>query len=111
VTITPGGLVRHQLCPVDDVAVGQMRSFAIGSRAILLIRRKDGAFRALSNECTHGEAALDEGDLLVDECLIECPLHGGRFDFDTGEAVEEPAEIPLAVYTVEVVDDVIHVLL
>ena len=37
------------------------------------------------------------------DCIIECPLHGGRFDIRTGEALSAPVSIDLKTYPVKVV--------
>ena len=82
-----------------------MRSFTVAGRDVLVIHGPRETFYALSNDCTHAEASLDLGELLFDECQIECPLHGGRYDFTTGQPAEEPVEVPLARYRVEVDGD------
>jgi 3-phenylpropionate/trans-cinnamate dioxygenase ferredoxin subunit len=51
--------------------------------------------------------ALSEGD--VDDCQIECWLHGSRFDLRTGKPTGLPATEPVAVFPVEVRDDEIYV--
>ena len=96
--------VRQVVCHVDDIPSGQMRSFIVARRDVLVIHGPHDTFYALSNECTHAEASLDMGELLFDRCQIECPLHGGRFDFTTGEATEQPCEVPLRVYHARVAD-------
>ena len=106
----PLGLATtHVICRRDDVPIGQMRSFAVGSADILLIRTSDERFYAIGNECSHAEAQLDMGELLLSRCEIECPLHGGRFDFTTGEATQEPCEDPLEAFPVTVDDDDVRV--
>ena len=44
--------------------------------------------------CTHGRALLSDG--FLDDCILECPKHNGRFDVTTGQAVRLPAQKPLA---------------
>ena len=48
----------------------------------------EGQYYATSNICTHGRAPLSKGYL--EGYLIECPLHQGRFDVRTGQAVAPP---------------------
>ncbi|TME49190.1 MAG: bifunctional 3-phenylpropionate/cinnamic acid dioxygenase ferredoxin subunit [Chloroflexi bacterium] len=62
----------------------------------------DGAFYALDDTCSHAEASLSEGDLDVDRCAIECPLHGSTFDLRTGEPLTLPAVEPVRVHHVDV---------
>ena len=50
--------------------------------------------------CTHEAQSLDDG--LVIDCVIECPLHGGRFDICTGKALSAPVSVDLKTYQVRV---------
>ncbi len=67
----------------------------------------DGKYYALDDRCTHADASLAEGD--VDERTVECPLHGARFDLDTGAALSAPAERPVVAYKVHVAGDDIQI--
>jgi 3-phenylpropionate/trans-cinnamate dioxygenase ferredoxin subunit len=53
---------------------------------------------ALDNRCTHQDGPLSDGT--VDDGTIECPLHGARFDLETGEAVQVPATEDVRSYPV-----------
>ena len=106
----PHGLAATRfVCRRDDLGVGQMRAFTVADRDILLIRASQEQFYAVESECTHAEAQLEMGELFVKRCEIECPLHGGRFNFTTGEPTGEPAEDPLATFPVTVDDDDVRV--
>jgi nitrite reductase/ring-hydroxylating ferredoxin subunit len=58
----------------------------------------DGIFFATQNACTHQQGPLNEGTL--EDCIVECPWHGSRFDVRTGEVVQGPAKEPLRTYRV-----------
>lgn len=60
----------------------------------------DGTYYAIDDTCTHAEASLSEG--LVDGSIVECPLHGARFDLRTGAVVGPPADQPVMAYKVRV---------
>lgn len=92
---------RHAVCRADEIPPGQMRSFDIDGLEILVIHGPRGTFYAMSNECSHGEAPLDMGELHLDRCEVECGVHEGRFDFTTGQPTAEPCDIALPVYPVE----------
>ncbi len=48
-----------------------------------------------------GQALLSEGE--VDEdCVVECPWHGGTFDVRTGQALSFPCVLPIRAYPVAV---------
>jgi nitrite reductase/ring-hydroxylating ferredoxin subunit len=48
----------------------------------------DGQIYATHNICTHAHAYLSDGWLEGD--IIECPLHGGRFEVKTGKGLGLP---------------------
>lgn len=65
----------------------------------------NGDFYVLDDTCSHQEASLSEGDLDLDRCVIECPLHGSSFDLRTGEPLSLPAVEPVRAHHTEVGDD------
>jgi nitrite reductase/ring-hydroxylating ferredoxin subunit len=50
---------------------------------------------------------LGEGEL--EDCLVECPRHGARFDLATGEVKALPAVFPVNAYPVRVVNGEVQV--
>lgn len=74
---------------------------AFGER--VLIANVDGVFHAVSDTCTHEDASLSLGALK--KGTVSCPLHGSRFCLATGEALDEPAELPLRVYVCDLSAD------
>ena len=87
------------LIPVDRLAPGEMAGVEVANGR-LAVYNIDGAFHVTDNVCTHAFAILSDGWL--EDGIIECPLHGGRFDVVTGEAVTEPARCPLKTYPARV---------
>jgi 3-phenylpropionate/trans-cinnamate dioxygenase ferredoxin subunit len=57
--------------------------------------------------CTHATVPLSEGE--VEDCTIECWLHGSRFDLRTGEPTGLPAITPVDVYPVSIEGDDVYV--
>ena len=60
----------------------------------------DGTIYATSNICTHAFASMVDGYQEGEE--IECPLHEGRFNIKTGEALCAPVSEPLRTFEVKV---------
>ena len=60
----------------------------------------DGKVFAIDDLCSHEDASLSKGSL-HGEC-IKCPLHGSRFDLNTGAALDEPADEAVKTYPVRV---------
>ena len=73
----------------------------------MCVARSEGQFFAVFDECSHAEVPLSEGD--VEDCTVECWLHGSRFDLRTGEPTGLPATEPVAVYAVKVDNDEVFV--
>ena len=71
----------------------------------------EGELHCVDDACTHQEASLSEGDLDLERCAIECPLHGSAFDLRTGDPITLPAVEPVRVHRVEVADGMIRVAL
>src|SRR5712671_3200214 len=67
----------------------------------------DGQIYATHNVCTHAHAHLSDGWLEGD--IIECPLHGGRFEVKTGEGLGAPFTCDLKTFPVRIVGDAIQV--
>lgn len=98
----------HPAIHVDDLPAGEMTSVKIGETMIAIFN-VGGQFYATSNVCTHAFAILTDG-WLEDE-VIECPLHAGRFDVRTGKALCEPIERDLETFQVKIVDEHVEILL
>ena len=64
---------------------------------------------AICDTCSHEDFPLSEGEVELDECLIECWKHGSMFSLDTGAPVCFPATQPVAVYEVVVHDGKVSV--
>ena len=90
------------------LAKGEMKPVEAAGRQLALYRLNDGSWHASDNLCTHADARLTDGWL--EGCVVECPLHGGRFDLLTGAGQGAPIETDLTLYPVRVEDDDVLVL-
>ena len=86
----------------------QMLGIMIENKPILLANI-DGVVYAIDNQCSHEDALLYNGALKGD--CVECPLHGSRFSFKTGQPLEEPATEPVRTYPVSQKKDGIYITL
>jgi naphthalene 1,2-dioxygenase system ferredoxin subunit len=66
----------------------------------IALYRVEGQVYATDNLCSHGYARLCDGFLLDFE--IECPLHQGRFDIRTGQAMCAPLTEDIARWPVRI---------
>jgi 3-phenylpropionate/trans-cinnamate dioxygenase ferredoxin component len=92
---------RVDVAAVDEVPEGTMLMVQVDGTQILLVHT-EGQIRAMQGICTHEYFELDKG-FLTDGSLT-CALHLSRFDLETGEPLDPPAEVPLALYPVAVED-------
>ncbi|APA84770.1 non-heme iron oxygenase ferredoxin subunit [Paraburkholderia sprentiae WSM5005] len=92
----------------EEIEEGGMQGFTVQGRPIA-IYRVDGQLYATDNICTHGHALMTDGYL--EDRVIECPLHGGRFDIATGEGLGAPITCALACHKVEESDGQIRITL
>ena len=70
---------------------------------VAVVRDESGDVHAIGDTCTHAEVSLSEGE--VEDCAIECWLHGSMFDLRTGEPLALPAIRPVPVYPVSIDGD------
>jgi 3-phenylpropionate/trans-cinnamate dioxygenase ferredoxin subunit len=70
-------------CATKDIDEEDLISWEYEGQKIAIYNTEDGFF-ATSLMCTHEEQSLEDG--MVIDCVIECPLHGGRFDICTGKS-------------------------
>jgi 3-phenylpropionate/trans-cinnamate dioxygenase ferredoxin subunit len=85
--------------PLDDLPPGSLVMVQVDGTDILLANA-GGTVYATQGICSHEYFELDKGFLTGDS--ITCALHLSRFDLATGEALDPPAELPLAVYPVAI---------
>ncbi len=90
-----------------DVPLGQVKVVHADGKSLALGHCEDDTWGAIDNVCTHDGGVLGEGEL--EDCLVECPRHGARFDLRTGEVKALPAVFPVNAYPVRVVNGQVEV--
>lgn len=105
----------------DELAPGEVRAVTVGGIAIVVIRKRDGEYRALRNRCAHQGALLSGGRVhpliladspggYMESCtqdVLRCPWHGYEFDVDTGRSPADPARLRAATYRVTLEDGMV----
>jgi nitrite reductase/ring-hydroxylating ferredoxin subunit len=72
---------------VADLPPGAMRRVTFEDLDVLVAHTTNGIV-AVDDRCPHMAAPLSIGSL--DDCVVNCPLHDGRFDLATGEVARMP---------------------
>jgi 3-phenylpropionate/trans-cinnamate dioxygenase ferredoxin component len=96
------------ICPPDELPPGGMRMVEWEDLEIGVFNCA-GEIYAIEDRCSHDNGTLVEGELHEDDCTIECPRHGSRFDLRTGRPKTLPAYVPVDTFPVIVGDDMIKV--
>ena len=108
--------MRFELFAEGELAPGEMREVEVGGVSVVVLRRRDGAYRALRNRCSHQGGALSGGWLeplmegtrpgdyrfSPDREVLRCPLHHFEFDVDTGLSPADPERVRVRAYRVTV---------
>ena len=94
---------RIDLLAVDEVPPGTMKMAWVDGTDQVLVVNSNGDLRAVQGICSHEYFELDKGFLTAG--TLTCALHLSRFDLESGEPLDPPAELPLAVYSVVVDGD------
>ncbi len=93
---------RRVLSVSDLPEVGAVRVVLDGV-PVAVVRDEEGHVHAIGDTCSHAEVSLSEGE--VEDCTIECWLHGSQFDLRTGRPCQLPATRPVHVYPVRIDGD------
>ena len=100
--------VWQDVIAVAELEPGDVTPVTLGIRELAVF---DGAQRITVSfaRCTHGAANLCDGHF--DGRHIECPLHQGLFDVQSGAAVAAPARLPLRMLEARVEGGMVQILL
>lgn len=103
--------VKIHKSELAEVTPGKAKAFNFDNLKIV-ISNVDGNYYAVSDVCSH-----DDGELvsmcaeLINNCELQCPRHGARFDVKTGKATQMPAVTPINTYKIDLLGDDIEVLI
>ena len=88
-----------RLCPLS--AVPGDEGHRIEGVPPVAVFRQGEEFFCIDDTCTHENYSLADG--WVEDCEVECTLHGARFSLRTGGVLAPPATARLAVHPVAIV--------
>ncbi|MBV6726703.1 bifunctional 3-phenylpropionate/cinnamic acid dioxygenase ferredoxin subunit [Nocardioides daeguensis] len=96
----------ERACALTEVPEDEALAVTVDRYEVAVARHGDEVF-ALQDLCSHAAVALSEGE--VEDCTVECWLHGSRFDLRTGKPTGLPATEPVATFPVEVRDGDVYI--
>ncbi len=91
----------ERVAHVDDIEPSDVKACRVGS-VLVAVYNVDGKFYATSDICTHAHAHLSDG--YIEDDIVECPLHQGRFHIPTGKAISAPVTEDVRTFPVRVED-------
>jgi 3-phenylpropionate/trans-cinnamate dioxygenase ferredoxin subunit len=94
------GFVR--VAALSELQMDTPRRVVVDEVPVSLVRTEGEVF-AINDICSHANVSLSEGE--VEDCSIECWLHGSSFDLRTGKPSGLPATRPVPVYPVKIEGD------
>ena len=92
----------QRVCSLSELVDDEPRRIELDDVDVALVRTCGEVF-AIHDECSHASIPLSEGE--IDDCHVECWLHGSRFDLRTGKPDVLPATEPVPVYPVRIDGD------
>ena len=92
----------HKVAGKSELAEGEVLGVSVDDKQIA-VYLVGGEIYATDNICTHAYACLSDGYL--EDGIIECPLHAGRFEVKTGKALGAPVTKDIDVFPVKLEGD------
>jgi 3-phenylpropionate/trans-cinnamate dioxygenase ferredoxin subunit len=94
-----------RLCALAELSSEVPLRVELDELDVAVVKVGDEVF-AIEDVCSHADFPLSDGE--VEDCTIECALHGSRFDLRTGKPTGPPANRPVPVYPTSVVDGEVY---
>ncbi|MFJ7152950.1 non-heme iron oxygenase ferredoxin subunit [Streptomyces sp. NPDC100445] len=91
-----------RVCGLGELAEDTPKRVEIAGTPVSVVSTGGEVF-AINDICSHANVSLSEGE--VEDCQIECWLHGSAFDLRTGKPSGLPATRPVPVYPVKIEGD------
>lgn len=92
----------HTVCRLGELEDDLPKRVVVDDTPISVIHTEGEVF-AINDICSHANVSLSEGE--VEDCTIECWLHGSAFDLRSGKPTALPATRPVPVYPVTIEGD------
>jgi len=98
---TASSLSEHSLGSLAQIPEGEGKLFECQGRVMAVFHLRSGAVRATQASCPHRGGPLADG--IVGGTTLVCPLHGWKFDLDTGKSIS--GDCAITSYQARVTED------
>ena len=95
-----------RITDTESIPPQEGRSVSIGGKELAIFNLGD-RFATIDNQCPHKGGPLCDG--IVSGTVVVCPLHGWRFDLNTGLAIRASLPACVRAYPTRVEDGIIVV--
>ena len=92
----------------EDIPLREGRAVTVGETVIAIFHLED-RYLTIQNKCPHKGGPLCDG--IVSGTTVVCPLHGRRFDLESGMAVRASEPSGVATYPTRVEGGIVFVYL
>lgn len=93
------------LAQTSQIPLNEGRAIAVEGREVAVFHLED-RFVTIDNRCPHKGGPLCDG--IVAGSVVVCPLHGRRFDLDSGAAVRASEPVCVATFVTRVRDGIVQ---
>jgi 3-phenylpropionate/trans-cinnamate dioxygenase ferredoxin component len=102
------GIVVAQIGDIEEGEAIKIDSSVLGTVDDVAVFNDEGEYFALDDTCTHEKASLSDG--WIENGVIECPLHAGKFCLKDGTVLSMPATVDVACHRVLLDGDAIRII-
>ncbi|SFI78169.1 MULTISPECIES: bifunctional 3-phenylpropionate/cinnamic acid dioxygenase ferredoxin subunit [Microbacterium] len=88
------GIIVARTTDVPEGEAIKIDASVTGTVDDIALFNDDGEFFALDDTCSHEDASLSEG--WIEDGVVECPLHAGKFCLKDGSVQSMPATVDVA---------------
>jgi len=100
VPATQAGPKAYAVCRVEEIPLGEGRTFVAGSEQVAVFRLRDGSLHATQAACAHAGGPLADGQ--TDVNVLVCPLHQYAYRWSDGASAS--GAVPIRLFPVREVD-------
>ena len=96
-------------CNTNDIKIENLIRFDFADQTFAIYRSPESNYFCTEGQCSHKQMHLKYGKVRGN--TIECPMHKGQFNYQTGEAVHPPACKSLKTFPVKIENNEVFVLI